>query len=59
MLPLVDALALPWRAIVYALAFLVGLGLLERGADWFVDAIAACNKAGGAIGIVRAASRSD
>lgn len=41
MLPLVDSLAAPWNTITYALAFLAGLLLLERGADWFVDAIAA------------------
>jgi len=41
MLPLLDTLPLPWRAVLYALAFLAGLLLLERGADWFVDATAA------------------
>lgn len=41
MLPLIDGLPAPWRAAAYALAFLVGLLLLERGADWFVDATAA------------------
>ena len=41
MLPLVDALPMPWRAILNVLAFLVGVLLLERGADWFVDASAA------------------
>ncbi|WIG58998.1 MAG: hypothetical protein OJF49_001745 [Ktedonobacterales bacterium] len=40
MLPFVDALPLPWRAVAYILAFLAGLLLLERGADWFTDAIA-------------------
>lgn len=41
MLPLVDSLAAPWNIIAYALAFLAGLLLLERGADWFIDASAA------------------
>jgi K+-dependent Na+/Ca+ exchanger-like protein len=41
MLPLVDALANPWRALAYILCFLAGLALLERGADWFTDAAAA------------------
>lgn len=41
MLPYVDTLALPWRAIAYALCFLLGLVLLERGADWFTDSAAA------------------
>ena len=41
MLPVVEALPGPWKAIVYALAFLGGLALLERGADWFTDASAA------------------
>jgi K+-dependent Na+/Ca+ exchanger-like protein len=44
MLPLVDALANPWRALVYILCFLAGLALLERGADWFTDAAAALAK---------------
>jgi Ca2+/Na+ antiporter len=41
MLPLVEALPSPWKAIAYGLAFLCGLALLERGADWFTDASAA------------------
>jgi K+-dependent Na+/Ca+ exchanger-like protein len=41
MLPLIETLPAPWRAIAYALAFLGGLALLERGADWFTDASAA------------------
>src|SRR5215831_2026727 len=41
MLPLVDTLPMPWRTIVYALAFLAGLILLERGAGWFVAGVAA------------------
>lgn len=44
MLPLIDTLPLPWRAVAYILAFLAGLLLLERGADWFTDAIAAIAK---------------
>ena len=40
MLPYVDALPDPWRSIAYTLGFLLGLYLLERGADWFVDAAA-------------------
>lgn len=44
MLPFFDALPHPWREIVYALAFLLGVALLERGADWFVDAAAALAK---------------
>jgi cation:H+ antiporter len=40
-LPFVDLLPLPWRALAYALCFLVGLVLLERGADWCTDAAAA------------------
>jgi hypothetical protein len=31
---------MPWRFVLNALALLVGLLLLERGADWFIDAIA-------------------
>ena len=41
MLPIVDLLPLPWRALAYVLCFLLGLVLLERGADWFTDAAAA------------------
>ncbi len=41
MLPLVDALPNPWQTLAYLLCFLVGLALLERGADWFTDAAAA------------------
>ena len=41
MLPFVDLLANPWRALAYLLCFLAGIGLLERGADWFTDAAAA------------------
>ncbi len=41
MLPFVDLLPLPWRALAYVACFLVGLALLERGADWFTDAAAA------------------
>lgn len=41
MLPMLDALSSPWRECAYALALLVGIVLLERGADWFVDAAAA------------------
>ncbi len=44
MLPFVDALANPWRALVYVLCFLIGLVLLEQGADWFTDAAAALAK---------------
>jgi hypothetical protein len=40
MLPFVDLLADPWRALAYLLCFLVGVVLLERGADWFIDAAA-------------------
>ena len=41
MLPLVNSLAAPWNIFAYALAFMAGLLLLERGADWFIDAAAA------------------
>ncbi|HEY7127962.1 MAG TPA: hypothetical protein VH540_28800 [Ktedonobacterales bacterium] len=41
MLPFVDLLPLPWRALAYIACFLAGLALLERGADWFTDAAAA------------------
>lgn len=41
MLPLIDSLPAPWNSMAYTLAFLAGLLLLERGADWFVDAIVA------------------
>jgi cation:H+ antiporter len=44
MLPFVDTLALPWRTVGYMLCFLVGLLCLERGADWFVAAVAALAK---------------
>ncbi len=44
MLPFVDALANPWRLLAYLLCFLVGLALLERGADWFTNAAAALAK---------------
>ena len=44
MLPIVDTLPLPWRPIVYILCFLIGLFLLEQGADWFTDAAAALAK---------------
>jgi cation:H+ antiporter len=44
MLPVVDLLPQPWRALAYALCFLLGLALLERGADWFTDAAAALAK---------------
>src|SRR5262252_2530988 len=44
MLPIVDALPQPWRAIMYVVCFLLGLGLLEQGADWFTDAAAALAK---------------
>lgn len=44
MLPFVDVLANPWRALVYVLCFLLGLFLLEQGADWFTDAAAALAK---------------
>jgi Ca2+/H+ antiporter len=44
MLPLIDALADPWRPLAYLLCFLGGLALLERGADWFTDAAAALAK---------------
>jgi len=44
MLPFVDALANPWRALLYVLCFLIGLALLEQGADWFTDAAAALAK---------------
>jgi K+-dependent Na+/Ca+ exchanger-like protein len=40
-LPYVDALPNPWRPLVYVLVFLVGLVLLERGADALIDASAA------------------
>ncbi len=41
MLPYLDLLANPWRALVYVVCFLVGLWLLELGADWLTDAAAA------------------
>src|SRR6185369_13083284 len=41
MLPGLDGLAQPWQEVAYVCAFLLGLVLLERGADWFVDATAA------------------
>src|ERR1051326_3175919 len=41
MLPFIDLLANPWRALAYLLCFLAGVALLERGADWFIDAAAA------------------
>jgi cation:H+ antiporter len=41
MLPFLDALPMPWRALAYALCFVLGLVLLERGADWFTDGAAA------------------
>jgi K+-dependent Na+/Ca+ exchanger-like protein len=44
MLPFVDALANTWRALVYVLCFLLGLFLLEQGADWFTDASASLAK---------------
>ena len=44
MLPYLDLLSMPWRALVYAACFLAGLGLLEVGADWFTDAAAALAK---------------
>ena len=44
MLPYVDALPDPGRSIAYALCFLLGLYLLERGADWFMDAAAGLAK---------------
>jgi K+-dependent Na+/Ca+ exchanger-like protein len=44
MLPFVDALANPWRLLAYLLCFLVGLALLERGADWFTNAAAVLAK---------------
>ncbi len=44
MLPVVDLLPPPWRALAYVLCFLLGLALLERGADWFTDAAAALAK---------------
>lgn len=44
MLPYLDTFSHPWREVAYALAFLLGLALLERGADWFVDAAAALAK---------------
>jgi K+-dependent Na+/Ca+ exchanger-like protein len=44
MLPFLDALSHPWREAAYAVAFLMGLALLERGADWFVDTAAALAK---------------
>jgi K+-dependent Na+/Ca+ exchanger-like protein len=44
MLPYLDLLAMPWRALAYVLCFLLGLWLLEVGADWFTDAAAALAK---------------
>lgn len=44
MLPVVDLLPQPWRALAYVLCLLLGLALLERGADWFTDAAAALAK---------------
>ena len=44
MLPFLDPLALPWRGLAYVLCFLLGLWLLEQGADWFTDATAALAK---------------
>lgn len=44
MLPYLDLLAMPWRALAYILCFLLGLWLLEVGADWFTDAAAALAK---------------
>jgi K+-dependent Na+/Ca+ exchanger-like protein len=44
MLPFVDVLANPWRTLAYVLCFLIGVALLERGADWFTDAAAALAK---------------
>lgn len=41
MLPFASSLPEPWRMAVYVLAFLFGLLLLERGADWLVDGVAA------------------
>ncbi|HEU5198300.1 MAG TPA: hypothetical protein VFU32_01615 [Ktedonobacterales bacterium] len=44
MLPFLDLLAQPWRGLAYVLCFLLGLWLLEQGADWFTDATAALAK---------------
>ena len=44
MLPYLDLLAQPWRGLAYVLCFLLGLWLLEQGADWFTDATAALAK---------------
>ncbi|HEV8193425.1 MAG TPA: hypothetical protein VGP82_18335 [Ktedonobacterales bacterium] len=40
MLPVLDGLPHPWQEVAYVCTFLLGLVLLERGADWFVDATA-------------------